>query len=37
MRDHVAHCVQHAIASGSNADQRRKLDELMNVVGRAEC
>jgi len=34
LRDHVAHCVEHAIASGNKADQRRKIDELMNVVGR---
>ena len=34
LRDHVAQCVEHAIASGNKADQRRKIDELMNVVGR---
>ena len=36
LRDHVAHCVEHAIASGSKTDQRRKIEELMNVVGRAD-
>jgi DNA-binding FrmR family transcriptional regulator len=36
LRDHVAHCVEHAIASGNKADQRRKIEELMDVVGRAE-
>jgi DNA-binding FrmR family transcriptional regulator len=36
LRDHVAHCVEHAIASGSKADQRRKIEELMAVVGRAD-
>ena len=36
LRDHVTHCVEHAIASGNKADQRRKIEELMNVVGRAE-
>jgi len=36
LRDHVAHCVEHAIASGSKADQRRKVEELMDVVSRAE-
>lgn len=36
LRDHVAHCVEHAIASGDKADQRRKIAELMAVVGRAE-
>ena len=36
LRDHVAHCVEHAIASGDTADQRRKIAELMDVVGRAD-
>lgn len=36
LRDHVGHCVEHAIASGNKAEQRRKIEELMNVVGRAE-
>ena len=36
LRGHVAHCVDHAIKSGDKADQRRKIEELMNVVGRAE-
>jgi DNA-binding FrmR family transcriptional regulator len=36
LKDHVAHCVEHAIASGNKADQRRKIEELMAVVGRAE-
>lgn len=35
LRDHVAHCVEHAISSGDKADQRRKIAELMDVVGRA--
>lgn len=35
LRDHVAHCVEHAIKSGDKADQRRKIAELMDVVGRA--
>ncbi|MBX6329632.1 MAG: metal-sensitive transcriptional regulator [Pseudolabrys sp.] len=35
LRDHVAHCVEHAIASGDQADQRRKVAELMDVFGRA--
>jgi len=34
LSDHVAHCVEHAIASGNKADQRRKIAELMEVVGR---
>lgn len=36
LRDHIGHCVEHAIASGDKADQRRKIAELMDVVGRAE-
>jgi DNA-binding FrmR family transcriptional regulator len=35
LRDHVAHCVEHAISS-DKADQRRKIAELMEVVGRAD-
>ena len=35
LREHVAHCVEHAIASGNKADQRRKVAELMDVMGRA--
>lgn len=35
LREHVAHCVAHAIASGDKADQRRKVAELMDVMGRA--
>jgi len=35
LRDHVAHCVAHAITSGDKADQRRKVAELMDVMGRA--
>jgi DNA-binding FrmR family transcriptional regulator len=36
LRDHVGHCVEHAIASGNKADQRKKIEELMAVVGRAD-
>jgi DNA-binding FrmR family transcriptional regulator len=36
LRDHVAHCVEHAIASGDKAEQRRKVEELMAVVSRSE-
>jgi DNA-binding FrmR family transcriptional regulator len=36
LRDHVAHCVEHAISSGDKKDQRRKIAELMDVLGRAE-
>jgi DNA-binding FrmR family transcriptional regulator len=36
LRDHVAHCVEHAIASSNRAEQRRKVAELMDVVGRSD-
>jgi DNA-binding FrmR family transcriptional regulator len=36
LRDHVAHCVEGAIASGNQAQQRRKIAELMDVIGRAD-
>ena len=35
LRDHVAHCVEHAIASGDADEQRRKVAELMDVIGRS--
>lgn len=35
LRDHVDHCVEHAIASGDKKDQRRKISELMAVIERA--
>jgi DNA-binding FrmR family transcriptional regulator len=36
LRDHVAHCVEHAIASGNAEEQRQKIAELMDVFARAE-
>ena len=36
LRDHVAHCVEHAIASGNKADQRQKITELLEVIGRSD-
>jgi CsoR family transcriptional regulator, copper-sensing transcriptional repressor len=35
LRDHVAHCVEHAIAGSNKADQRQKITELMDVIGRS--
>lgn len=35
LRDHVAHCVEHAIASGNAKDQRAKVAELIDLLGRA--
>lgn len=36
LKDHVAHCVEHAIASGDKVDQRQKIAELMEVIGRSD-
>jgi len=36
LHDHVATCVDHAIASGNKAEQRRKIAELMSVVSRSD-
>ena len=35
LKDHVAHCVEHAISSGNKAEQRRKVAELIDVLGRS--
>lgn len=35
LRDHVGHCVEHAIASGDKADTRRKISELVDILGRS--
>lgn len=34
LRDHVAHCVSNAFASGNPSDQRQKVEELVETVGR---
>jgi DNA-binding FrmR family transcriptional regulator len=34
LRDHIAHCVEHAIVSGNSAEQRRTIAELMDVLSR---
>ena len=36
LQDHIAHCVEHAIASGDATEQRKKISELMDVIGRAD-
>jgi DNA-binding FrmR family transcriptional regulator len=36
LEDHVAHCVEHAIASGNKREQRRKVSELIQVLGRTQ-
>ena len=36
LKEHVAHCVEHAIKSGDKADQRQKIAELMDVIRRSD-
>jgi DNA-binding FrmR family transcriptional regulator len=36
LKDHVGHCVEHAISAGNKADARQKVAELMNVLGRTD-
>jgi len=35
LADHAAHCLEHAIASGNQAEQRRKVGELIDVISRS--
>jgi CsoR family transcriptional regulator, copper-sensing transcriptional repressor len=32
LRDHVVHCVEHAIVTGNKADQRLKIKDLMSLT-----
>ncbi len=34
LREHVEHCVAQAIRSGSPVEQKARVDELLDVVGR---
>jgi DNA-binding FrmR family transcriptional regulator len=34
LRDHVAHCVADAFASGNGVEQQQKIEELVSTVGR---
>lgn len=34
LKDHVAHCVEHAIQSGDPKVQRRKIEELVATLSR---
>lgn len=34
LRNHVGHCIEHAIASGDADEQRKKVAELIEVLGR---
>lgn len=35
LRDHVAHCVEHAIEHGDANEQREKIAEIIDVLGRS--
>jgi CsoR family transcriptional regulator, copper-sensing transcriptional repressor len=35
LRDHVGHCVEHAITSGNKKDQRQKITEIIDVLSRS--
>lgn len=34
LRDHLTHCVADAFASGDPIDQRHKVEELVDTIGR---
>ncbi len=34
LRDHVGHCVAGAFTSGDTREQRKKIDELVDTIGR---
>ena len=36
LKDHVGHCVEDAIISGKKDEQRQKIAELMDVLGRLQ-
>ena len=36
LKDHVGHCVEHAIAGGDPKEQRAKVAELMAVLRRSD-
>jgi CsoR family transcriptional regulator, copper-sensing transcriptional repressor len=35
LRDHIAHCVEHAIRSGNKVAQREKVEELVQTLSRS--
>jgi CsoR family transcriptional regulator, copper-sensing transcriptional repressor len=34
LKDHIAHCVEHSITAGDARDQRKKVAELVEILGR---
>ncbi len=37
LREHIQHCVRHAMTSGNKAEQERKIEELLVVLSRARA
>lgn len=35
LREHIRHCVGHAMTSGDKIEQEQKIEELMTVLSRA--
>lgn len=36
LKDHLTHCIEDAIVSGNAAEQRKKAEELIELLGRSE-
>lgn len=36
LKDHLTHCIETAIVSGNAAEQRKKAEELIELLGRSE-
>jgi DNA-binding FrmR family transcriptional regulator len=35
LKDHLGHCIESAIVSGDKAEQRKKAEELIELLGKA--
>ncbi len=35
LKDHISHCVAHAIQSGTDQARNEKIDELLDVLARS--
>jgi DNA-binding FrmR family transcriptional regulator len=35
LREHIHHCVRHAMTSGNKTEQEKKIEELLAVLSRA--
>ena len=36
LKEHLSHCIEHAIVSGSASEQRKKASELVELLTRSE-